>query len=399
MFLTSPESTQAMPRMLAPGGTRFRLGIAAAPFALWDEWIGLIQAGLEPKGFQVQRIAPCDVASRAWDGLLWLGNGDGLEPYADASARLGTHRPPTLLWQLDPLPPPDLPPEAEKLGLGIARREGGRRPAFLQRLVRAMIPCRRQLMELAHRRDLRRLAGLGPCGREFAEPSAATVARLSRYWSFIRHEMERGTLDQVAASVPVRMEFLRRRGVAVTELPLGFHPAMGNDAAARSCDLDPPRDYDVVFLGTLRRTRRVRLLRGLGKELRRRGIRFLAVDRDCYGMQRTRLLSRTKIVLNVNTVPWDMPGFRFLTAVGCGALVVSEPIRDPSPYRPGEHYVEAAVSQLPDAIEQYLRDDAGRSAIVAAARRFLENEHSWDHSMTRLGSWFHAHSFVSSRGM
>lgn len=197
MSFTSPESTQARPRVFGPRGTRLLLGIAAAPFALWDELIRLIQVGLEPKGFKVQRIAPSDVLRRAWDGLLWLGNGEGLEPYADASARLGTHRPPTLLWQLDPLPPPDLPPEAEKLGLRIARRDGCHRPAFLQRFVRGMIPFRRQCIGLAHRRDLRRLAGLGPCGREFVEPGAATVARLSRYWSFIRREVQRGTLDQV----------------------------------------------------------------------------------------------------------------------------------------------------------------------------------------------------------
>jgi len=399
MSFTSPESTQAIPRVFAPGRAHLHLGVAAAPFPLWDELIRLIQIGLAPMGFTVRRIAPSDVLCPDWDGLLWLGNGDGLQPFADALARLGPHRPPTLLWQLDPLPPPDVPPEAEEIGLRIARWEGYHLPASLQRVIRWTIPFRRQCLKLARYGSLRRLARLGPSGREFADPGAETVARLSRYWDFIRREAERGTLDQVATSVPARLEFLRRRGIPVTELPLGFHPSMGNGSGGKGGVLDAPRDYDVVFLGVLRRTRRMRLLRGLRDELNRRGIRFSAVEGNCFGWQRTRLLSRTKIVLSINTVPWDMPGFRFLTAVGCGALVVSEPIRDPNPYRPGEHYVEAPVPRLPEAIEQYLHDDAGRSAIVGAARRFLEIEHSWEHSMVRLGSWFRAHSFVSSRGV
>lgn len=397
--MAGTKSIRLSPSSSVPRRAAFRLGIAAAPFALWEELIRLIQISLAPQGFEVHRISPPEVSSREWDGFLWLGNGDGLQPFADAVAGLGRHRPPTLLWQLDPLPPPDLPPEAEEIGMRIARWDEGPASAFLRGIVSRLIPFRRQWIRLARSWGLRRLKNLGPAGQEFAQPGGETVARLSRYWSFIRRETERGTLDQVAASLPTRLEFLRRRGIPVTELRLGFHPAMGCEADGKDGRLDNPRDYDVVFLGALRHTRRPRLLRMLRKEWKRRGIRFLAIDRHCFGQQRSHLLSRAKIVLNLNTVPWDMPGFRFLTAVGCGTLVVSEPIRDPTPFRPGEHYVEAAIPQLPDVVEHFLRDEAAREGIVAAARRFLETEHSWDHSMLKLGSWFHAHSAVSARGV
>lgn len=398
-----PDAGSSSARLIATslGGGRKRLclGIAAAPFVLWDELIELIRIGLAPLGFEVCRIGPAEVASRDWDGFLWLGNGDGLQAMADAVAAMGPQRPPTLLWQLDPLPPPDLPPELEEIGLRIARRDNHHFPAWCRLIVRRCVPFRRYWVRLIQYRDLRRMAGEGRSGREFAKPGAETVARVSRYWDFIRREVERGTLDQVAVSVPPRCEFLRRRGIPATVLPLGFHPSMGNDAGGRDGEPDGARDFDVVFLGAVGRTRRVQLLRQLGGELARSGIHLLVVGKSCYGARRARLLSRAKIVLNVNTVPWDMPGFRFLTAIGCGAMVVSEPIRDPSPFHPGRHYVETPVAQLPDTIRHYVRDDDGRSAIVAAARRFLQEEHTWEQSMLRLGNWFHVHSAVSTRGM
>lgn len=399
MPLAGPKSISRLPSNPVPGRAGFRLGIAAASFALWDELIHLVRISLSPLGFEVRRITPPEVSGRDWDGFLWLGNGDGLQPFADAVAGLGRNRPPTLLWQLDPLPPPDLPPEAEEIGLRVARWDEGPASASLRRIVFRLIPFRRQWIRLARSWGLRRLENLGPVGREFAQPGGATVARLSRYWNFIRRETERGTLDQVATSLPTRLEFLRRRGIPAMELPLGFHPAMGCGADGKDGELVGSRDCDVVFLGALRHTRRPRILRTLRAEWKRRGIRFLVVHRHCFGRQRTHLLRRAKIVLNLNTVPWDMPGFRFLTAVGCGAMVVSEPIRDPTPFRPGEHYVEAAIPQLPDVVEHFLRDEAGRKGIVAAARSFLETEHSWDRSMLKLGSWFHAHSAVSARGV
>ncbi len=71
-------------------------------------------------------------------------------------------------------------------------------------------------------------------------------------------------------------------------------------------------------------------------------------------------------MLSVGRFPGTFVGVRFLIGVACGALVVSEPLYDPSPYVPGEHFVQAPISELPGVIERYLGDEEGASRSPSA---------------------------------
>jgi spore maturation protein CgeB len=133
------------------------------------------------------------------------------------------------------------------------------------------------------------------------------------------------------------------------------------------------RDVDVAFLGNAMAPRRQRLLPGLFNELAERGIQVVAED-HIYGDARNELLNRTRILLNVLRAPQDFVGQRFLLGSANKALVISEPVRDSSPFVPGQHIVVASLDRLADEIEFYLSNESRREEIADRAYRFVCEE-------------------------
>ena len=144
------------------------------------------------------------------------------------------------------------------------------------------------------------------------------------------------------------------------------------------------RDIDVLFLGCVRKTRRASILARLRDELDRRGIKLHIADRDCFGLQRTRLLNRAKIVLNLLKFPWDFPGLRLLMSAGCGAVVVSDTSKDTTPFISGQHFVPATVKEMPAVITHYLHDQQARQRIVEQAYEFVSTELTMDSSLNQI---------------
>jgi hypothetical protein len=105
-----------------------------------------------------------------------------------------------------------------------------------------------------------------------------------------------------------------------------------------------------------------------------KGIRFRHVNGILVGEERTVMLNRSKISLNITMYPWDFAGLRVLLSTACGALVISEPVNDPSPYVPGVHFVQAAISDMPDVINYYVNRPEERQAIVEAAHSYITQE-------------------------
>jgi hypothetical protein len=88
-----------------------------------------------------------------------------------------------------------------------------------------------------------------------------------------------------------------------------------------------------------------------------------------YGEERTRLLNRTKILLNVMKQPWDDPTFRLLLAAANGALLLSEPVWESSlwSYTPNVHFAACELDQLAESAAYYLHDEPARLQITARA--------------------------------
>jgi glycosyltransferase involved in cell wall biosynthesis len=189
--------------------------------------------------------------------------------------------------------------------------------------------------------------------------------------------VRRGLLDLVVVISEDRREFLAERGVEAEVVPRGYHPSFGSDLGAE-------RDVDVLFLGALDVPRRRRILRGL----ERAGVDVLARgdwrDPRYWGAPRAALLNRAKISLNLSRHSGQFSGDRFTLSMGNGALVVSEPAHRPAPFRPGEHYLEAPVSDLAATISRILADEEERQRIATAGREFVTRELTMTRAAARV---------------
>jgi hypothetical protein len=149
-------------------------------------------------------------------------------------------------------------------------------------------------------------------------------------------------------------------------VPLGYQAEHGRD-------LGIERDIDVLFLGDLNVPRRRRLL----ERLSAKGIGVHATGSwfatETWGEERTRLLNRSKILLNLQRFPGELAGNRMILGMANKALVISEPIFLPGPYQPETHWVPAALDEMPGTIARYLADVQRRQAIVEAGYDLVVN--------------------------
>lgn len=190
-------------------------------------------------------------------------------------------------------------------------------------------------------------------------------------------EFRSGTVDMVMATTVGRVEFLAEHGIPASWVPIAYDPSLGRP-------LGVARDIDTLFLGALdvpRRRSIVRRLRRSGLELRTAGSWF---DPSFWGEPRTRLLNRTKILLNLSRTAGEFPDHRLLLGLSNKALVVSEPIYRPDPFVPGEHFVMSPIEEIAAVVGRYLADDAARERIVDAGHRFLTERHSLVQSADRI---------------
>jgi hypothetical protein len=274
------------------------------------------------------------------DVLLLYGPWGSLETLFRALRAMPRElRPVTLLWQGEQFPDPRLPSAVWWL-VGVAR-------SYFETFAHLPVLARTPRVH----RALTWLTG-----------------RLHRfrYYGDIWRYRRAGLLDVLAVWSPRVGEELTRRGLAPMVVGMGYYPDCGRD-------LGLVRDIDVVWLGKAGSRRRQRLVRRVRRELTRRGVRLLVVDgvehRYVFGEERTRLLNRTKIVLNLLRQTWDDNSMRFFFAAANGALVVSEPTLRHSDFTAGVHLVEAPLDRLADAVQAYLQDEPAREAIVVRARK------------------------------
>jgi hypothetical protein len=137
-----------------------------------------------------------------------------------------------------------------------------------------------------------------------------------------------------------------------------------------------------LWLGKTGSTRRARLLKQIRSELKERGVDMMVIDGVenpyVFGEQRTVLLNRTKIMLNVLREKWDDNSMRFILAAPCRTLIVTEPTLRHSPFLPGVHLVEAPLPQLADMICHYLTHEEERLQITDRAYQLVTQESGLD---------------------
>ncbi|NTV94342.1 MAG: glycosyltransferase family 1 protein [Thiobacillus sp.] len=343
--------------MNRPGPARHdvdqRLVLLASQKATPHDLGGKLADALAPLGWRLDYLDGVDGLT-AGDTLLVLGLGNWAraagQDFLLAARERGVRR---LFWNFEPLLPPDLP--RSRLLDWLLRTEGvdyTARPRFLRRVVERLA-----FSVLASQgRALPWNAGGHFIGHRYSFP-VREARRLLGFW-------RDGLFDEILVSLRPRQAFLARYGVPSRFVPVGYHPSWGRALAGQE------RHIDAVFLGK-RSARRQGLLDRMERILAGAGFRFLVVDRDCYGEERTRLLNRCKVLVNLHNSPWESPGMRLLMAMSCRAMVVSEWAPDTSPFLDGVHMVQAAADDLPERVIACLRDDPLRERVVEQAYRFV----------------------------
>jgi hypothetical protein len=107
------------------------------------------------------------------------------------------------------------------------------------------------------------------------------------------------------------------------------------------------------------------------------------MNRPCYGEERTLLLNRTKIVVDLMKTPWEMPVMRLLMCAGCGALVVSNWTGEPTPFDK-THLVQTATAEIADAAICYLQNEQSRCRIVDAVRAFVTQQLTMQNAVAKM---------------
>lgn len=284
------------------------------------------------------------------DLLVMFGNVSRFAAYPKLLSRPKESRPKTVLWDCDPLPPGSF---------------GGLSESYsaLVRLLPARSLLRGSIRRIIDSMLKKEMAALPPEHRTVDRRQFYSM--VDRYLWFKRCYSP-DWCDYVFANTPGKCRFLDSVGIRCHYAPLGYHENWG-------VDLGINRDIDALYIGRMKSSLRRDVIRRTRKELAAAGVELVTVVRGFYGEQRTKLLNRTRIVIDVLQAPWDMPIMRFLIGMGCGALVVSNWTGDPTPFERG-HFVQAETRNLAGAVLHYLEHEDQRARIVDSAYRFVTQE-------------------------
>jgi hypothetical protein len=231
------------------------------------------------------------------------------------------------------------------------------------------------------------------------DPRLAPAARFGwrlRNYGELHRLRARGLLNVLAVSSAWTAERLREAGFDPLVAYLGYQtawgpcgggpsgggpggggPSGGGPGGVRPGG-DGPRDVDVLWLGMVGSGRRRALLEGIRAALAGHGITLMVVDGQenpyVLGDERTQLLNRTSVMLNLLREPWDNTAMRFFLAASHRCLIVTEPTLPHTPLRPGVHLVEAPADALAGEIVRHLSAAQLRQPLVDAAHQLVTEE-------------------------
>jgi hypothetical protein len=326
--------------------------------------------------FLVDNGSPAALES---DILLLAGDGTCSDSFTKLLSDCGRNRPLTIYWLINPLPPPQLSERGRQIGLKLLNCDWRKLPPPWAKLVRAGLPLHHEMQKAARwmlNCKIKKEALANKCpGYTNISTHQTYILMSSLEWT--RKNVENGLIDYVFASTIQRTQTLKKVGIDAEFVPVGYHHSWGKK-------LSLERDIDVLFIGSFKSKRRRSMLKDLDKKLSAKGIKLQIINKGCYGEQRTALLNRAKIVLDLPKHTWEMPGMRLLMSISCGAMVVSEYVEETAPYKPGVHFVRAKYSELPDAICHYIEHEDQRQAIVDSSYKFVTQELTMENSLLQI---------------
>ncbi len=170
-------------------------------------------------------------------------------------------------------------------------------------------------------------------------------------------------------------------GLSAAVVPFGYHPRHAGPLTSPSS----ARDIAVVIIGaglSSSRLRRGRILGRLRPQLQKLGT-VVEVD-GRWGSDRDGILQRARVVLDVQRVPGNFTGLRWLLASAAGSVYVVEPMDDPAPLRPGIDHIEAPVDHLVEEVRRLLADEPARRSIAEESQVLLSGDLAMHRSLERV---------------
>ena len=202
-----------------------------------------------------------------------------------------------------------------------------------------------------------------------------------RYYGDILWLQRTGLLSLLIVPSDWTANFLRQRGIPAFTAYNGYTSNLG-------ADLQLERDIPVLWLGKPGSRRRQNLIQRIYRQLAAWGIEMMIVDGYehpyVFGKDRTHLLNRTQIVLNILRKPWDSNYMRYLLAISNGALIVTEPTYQHAPFEPGKHMVVAHPEEMANSIAYYLTQQSERETITTQAYEFITTHLTLQQSVVRI---------------
>jgi hypothetical protein len=324
----------------------------------WKEGDGLalsISGTLEQLGCVVTNFVYDGRLPEEIDVILAYGPLNSLVPLTNQLLSCpASKRPPFALWLTEQLPNPALP-EWIRYSLGVMRSQA-ERLAF------------REHAQGEWQLD-QRLQWLVVKGHRL------------RYYGDLHTLYRLGILSVLAVGSQWIADFLQVRGLNPITAFIGSNPDWW-------ADLGLERDIPVLWIGKTGTVRRKRFLERVRVDLMDRGLDVLMIDGVenpyVFGEDRTILLNRTKIVLNILRTKWDNHSLRYFLAAPNRAMVVTEPTLPHTPFLPGEHLVEAPVERLADTICHYLVHEEERRQIADQAYQLVRTDLTMRNSVARI---------------
>lgn len=335
-----------------------RVGLVYSPHPVFGELAAALTSQLSQLGWDCHDIEDIQAASGDLDLVLLFGD-VAMLPWVDEMLdMLRVRNIPTLLWQLEPLPPRPLGETAlattRKL-YPVLHGENVFRWNRARRLATRFLSWRlaRQTADAFERAHL-------PLDRY-------RLQLISRGCQWVQDAHRSGRLSEILAGMWSGAAVLEQTGIQAKFMPVGYHPLFGGIQPSAE------RDLDVVFFGSLTEARTA-ILRDVESRLEAAGHKLMVVPGDCYGETRDQLLNRARIVLNLLNYPWEFPSMRLVMAMSCGCLVVSAHGLDPRPFRDGVHLVRAELASLAEPLLHYLENEDERTKLARQGRAFVTSE-------------------------
>ena len=331
----------------------FRIGII-----YWGGCAGLLSMlgnTLVRAGCEVSFLQHDEKLDRTLDVIIAFGPFGSLVPVADQLLAMSPiQRPLFVLWMTEQFPNPNLPKWIHYTG-GNAR-------SYAERLANKSqfwgLSWSAAFSQLIKQKGLR-----------------------YRYYGDIHWLQQKGLLSLLVVGSQWIADFLR---------PRGFTPLVGyyNFASDWGDDLALERDIPVLWLGKMGTDRRRNCLQQVRAELKKRGIEVVVIDGNehpyVFGEERTNLLNRTKITINILRQEWDNHSMRYYLAASNGVLIVTEPTFPHIPFVPGKHLVETPIKQMADTICYYLANEEKRVVIANCARHLATMELMADTAVSQI---------------